>query len=107
MLSESDLRALTSRDVLDKNGKSIGYVERFFKDRSSGEPEWIGVFTGSFRHHHRLVPVRGAESEGTSVRLPWTKEQVDGAPDYGTETSISEDLEREAYRHYGLDRAAV
>jgi hypothetical protein len=39
--------------------------------------------------------------------VPWTKAQVDDAPDYGTDTSISEELEREAYRHYGLEPAAT
>jgi hypothetical protein len=107
MLSESELRALTGRDVLDSDGTSVGYVERFFNDRGSGEPEWIGVFTGSFRHHHRLVPVRGAENAGTAVRVPWTKDQVQGAPDYGAGTSISEELEREAYGHYGLEPATT
>jgi hypothetical protein len=107
MQSDSELQALTSREVLDSEGKSVGYVERVFTDRGSGEPEWIGVFTGSFRHHHRLVPSRGVESRGTAVRVPWTKAQVDDAPDYGTDTSISEELEREAYRHYGLEPAAT
>jgi hypothetical protein len=108
MLSESDLRNLIGRDVLDREGKSIGNLETFFKDRESGIPEWVGVFTGTFRHHHFLVPVRGAEREGTALRLPWTREQVESAPDYGKpDKGISDELEREAYRHYGLESAAA
>jgi|Tabmets5t2r1_1033131.scaffolds.fasta_scaffold32776_1 sporulation protein YlmC with PRC-barrel domain len=108
MLTESELRTLLSRDVLDKDGKSLGNIETFFNDRNTGTPEWIGVFSGTFRQHHRLVPVRGAESEGNAVRVPWTKEQVESAPDYGKpEGGISEEMEREAYRHYGLEPAAV
>jgi PRC-barrel domain len=108
MLSESDLRELIGRDVLDSEGKSIGNLETFFNDKDSGVPEWIGVFTGTFRHHHLLVPVRGAEREGTALRLQWTKDQVHSAPDYGKpDKAISEEMEREAYRHYGLETAAV
>jgi hypothetical protein len=108
MLSESELRELMSRDVLDREGKSIGNVETFFADRQTGKPEWIGVFTGTFRQHHFLVPVRGAESIGGAVQVPWTKDQVHSAPDYGDpEGSISEELEREAYRHYGLEPAVA
>ena len=106
MLTETELRDLLSRDVLDNEGKSIGNFETFFADRSTGRPEWIGVFAGTFRQHHNLVPVEGAESEGSAVRVPWTKEQVHGAPDYGDpEGSISEEMERDAYRHYGIEAA--
>ena len=108
MLNESELRALMSRDVLDREGQSIGNVETFFTDRQTGKPEWIGVFTGTFRQRHFLVPVRGIETEGVRVRVPWTKDQVHSAPDYrDPEGSISEEMEREAYRHYGLEPAVA
>ena len=85
MLSESDLRELIGRDVVDREGKSIGNLE-----------------------HHFLVPVRGAEREGTALRLQWTKDQVSSAPDYGKpDRAISEEMEREAYRHFGLESAAA
>jgi hypothetical protein len=104
MLEESELRVLVSKDVVDRDAKSVGYVECFFNDRDTGKPEWIGVLTGKLRHHHVLVPVSGAEKVDGSLRVPWTKEQVEGAPDYGApEEAISDELEREAYRHYGLE----
>jgi sporulation protein YlmC with PRC-barrel domain len=103
MLEETRLRELMGRDVIDSEGKSIGNLETFFADRNSGRPEWIGVFTGTFRQHHYLVPLEGAEVEGSAIRVPWTTEQVRSAPDYrDPESSISEELEREAYAHYGL-----
>ena len=38
----------------------------------------------------------------------WTKEQVEAAPDYGEpERNIPEELERELYRHYGLEPTAA
>lgn len=108
MLEEARLRELMGRDVIDSEGKSIGNLETFFADRNSGRPEWIGVFTGTFRQHHYLVPLEGAEVEGIAIRIPWTKEQVRSAPDYrDPESSISEELEREAYAHYGLTPAGV
>lgn len=108
MLEEQRLRELMGRDVIDSEGKSIGNLETFFADRSSGRPEWLGVFTGTFRQRHYLVPVEGADVAGSAIRVPWTKEQVKSAPDYSDpEASISEELEREAYAHFGLDRASV
>ena len=57
---------------------------------------------------HTYVADRGAEREGTALRLPWTKEQVSSAPDYGKpDRAISEEMEREAYRHFGLESAAA
>jgi sporulation protein YlmC with PRC-barrel domain len=83
MISESEFRSLVSREVIDRNGKSVGYVETIFKDRESGRPEWLGVMTGTWRNHHRLVPATDdlATSTGT-VTIPWTKEQVGAAPEY-------------------------
>ena len=106
MLEETRLRELMGRDVIDSDGKSIGNLETFFADRNTGRPEWLGVFTGTFRQHHYLVPVEGAEVDGSAIRVPWTKDQVTSAPDYrDPETSIPEELEREAYAHYGLQPA--
>jgi sporulation protein YlmC with PRC-barrel domain len=108
MLEEKRLRELMGRDVIDSEGKSIGNLETFFADRSTGRPEWLGVFTGTFRQRHYLVPVEGADVAGSAIRVPWTKEQVKSAPDYrDPETSISEELEREAYTHYGLTTSPV
>ena len=108
MLDEAQLRDLLGHDVIDREGKSIGNLETFFVDRDTGMPEWLGVFTGTFRQHHYLVPVEGATSEGTAIRVPWTKERVQGAPDYrDPDASIPEEIEREAYRHYGLEPAVA
>jgi sporulation protein YlmC with PRC-barrel domain len=108
MLEETRLRDLMGRDVIDNDGKSIGNLETFFADRNTGRPEWLGVFTGTFRQRHYLVPVEGADVDGNAIRVPWTKDQVKSAPDYSDpETSISEELEREAYSHYGLTPAGV
>jgi sporulation protein YlmC with PRC-barrel domain len=106
MLDETRLRDLMGRDVIDREGKSIGNLETFFADRDTGRPEWIGVFTGTFRQHHYLAPLQGAEVEGSGIRIPWTKDQVQSAPDYkDPDAAISEELEREAYAHYGVKTA--
>jgi sporulation protein YlmC with PRC-barrel domain len=106
MLDEMQLRDLMGRDVIDREGKSIGNLETFFADRSSGRPEWLGVFTGTFRQHHYLVPLEGAKVEGPAIRVEWTKDKVKSAPDYGDpEASISEEMERAAYEHYGVKTA--
>ena len=108
MISESEFQDLLSREVVDRDGKSVGYIETVFNDRVTGRPEWLGVMTGTWRHHHRLVPVSDIERKGVTVTVPWSKEQVEGAPDYrDPDSPVSEELEREAYRHYGREPAAT
>jgi sporulation protein YlmC with PRC-barrel domain len=108
MTSQSEFQSLLSREVVDRDGKSVGYVEMVFNDRKTGRPEWLGVMTGTWRQRHRLVPATDhVETMGT-VAVPWTKEQVETAPDYGDpDRPISEDLEQEAYRHYGREPAST
>lgn len=108
VISESEFRALVSLELVDRDGKSVGYVETVYKDRDTGRPEWLGVMTGTWRHHHRLVPASGVERSGSMVVVPWTKEQVESAPEYDDpDRPISEELEREAYRHYGLETSVA
>jgi hypothetical protein len=41
-----------------------------------------------------------------AVRVPWTKDQVHSAPTYrDPDAPISEELERDAYEHYGVKTA--
>lgn len=114
MLGEHELRDLAGHDVVDRDGKSVGYVDQIFNDDRTGEPEWIGVITGTFRHHFHLVPVSGVGKGNGALRVPWTKSRVNHAPEYGRgdkrgilglgdyRPAISEAKEREAYAHYGL-----
>jgi sporulation protein YlmC with PRC-barrel domain len=108
IVNESEFQSLVSLELADRDGKSVGYVETVFKDRDTGKPEWLGVMTGTWRHHHRLVPASGVEKSGSMVAVPWAKDQVGSAPEYeDPDRPISEDLEREAYRHYGLETSAA
>ena len=66
-------RSLVSLELVDRDGKSVGYVETVFKDRNTGRPEWLGVMTGTWRHHHRLVPASGVERSASMVVVPLTR----------------------------------
>ena len=108
IVNESEIQSLVSLELVDPDGKSVGYVETVFKDKDTGRPEWLGVMTGTWRHHHHLVPASGVEKSGSIVVAPWTKEQVESAPEYDDpDRPIPEELEREAYRHYGLETSVA
>ncbi len=99
-MDAAELRSLVGRQVVDRNGKPAGVLEVVFDDRATGRPEWIGVRTGALRHQHVLVPAAGAEHDAPSVRLPWTRGLLKGAPGY-------EDSDRRGRLGLGEYRAAI
>jgi hypothetical protein len=113
--SLEELTPLVGHEVVDANGKSVGYVDLLFVDDPTGRPEWIGVWNGVWGTRPRvLVPLRGIELVEDELRLPWTQDVVKGAPTYDDEddrglfddtdvTGISPEKEREAYGHYGVE----
>lgn len=120
MPDRSQITQVIGLDVVDADGRSIGNVEFVFNDTETGEPEWIGLISGTFRHQRVLVPVEGVERAGPSLRVPWPKERVKQAPLYGERDRagilgfghyslrISKEKEDAAYAHYGLaDRVPV
>jgi sporulation protein YlmC with PRC-barrel domain len=109
---DEDARALVGHEVVDRDGKSIGYVDQVFRDASTGEPEWLGVITGGLRRRTHLVPISGLEPANGTLKVRWTKDRVKGGPQYGGGdkgsilglgeygAAISESKEREAYAYY-------
>jgi uncharacterized protein (TIGR02271 family) len=110
---EEIVRAV-GREVRDRDGEKIGTVDVLFRDDETGEPAWMGVQTGILRTRRFLVPLGGVQVAPDAVRLPWSKELVEGAPSYdeeddrgligGDQTAIviTPEKEQRAYAHYGV-----
>lgn len=88
-------------EVYSSDEQKIGKVEELFTDIDTGRPEWIGVGTGTFRTKRVLVPVQGAMWTGDAVRVPFTKDHVQGAPDIDAD-EIGQDTEDGLASHYGV-----
>jgi uncharacterized protein (TIGR02271 family) len=100
-----DMQSLTSLEgspVYDTTGDKIGKVEEIFYDEHTNKPEWIGIGTGFLSTKRVLVPVVGANAQGDGVTVPYSKDQVKGAPDVDGD-EVSEQTERELYTYYGID----
>ena len=114
--SIEELRPLVGHEVVDTNGKSVGYVDLLFVDTDSGRAEWLGVWNGVWETRPRvLVPIRGVELVEDEIRVPYTNDVIQAAPTYEEEADrglftddeesigIGPEKERLAYQHYGVE----
>jgi len=113
-----DLGGLVGADVVDPLGRSIGSVEEVFADPETRRPLWIGVARGLFRPRRVIVPAKGLERAGGLLRVPWTRDRVRRAPQYGADDRggilgfgsyppvLAADKQRAAAAHYGLEPEA-
>jgi len=113
--SIDELRSIVGHEVVDMNGKSVGYVDLIFVDNDSGRAEWVGVWNGVWETRPRvLVPIRGAELVEDEIRVPYASDIIEAAPTYEDEDDrglfagddesigIAPEKERLAYEHYGV-----
>jgi PRC-barrel domain len=91
------------RAVVDRNGQKIGTFEEIYLDEGTDEPAWAAVKAGTFGlRRSRVVPIAAAQSEGNSIRVPFTKEQVKTAPTIDSEGWVPERDQTAILRHYGM-----
>jgi sporulation protein YlmC with PRC-barrel domain len=99
-----ELRELGGREVVDANGKSVGFVDLIFVDDGTGQPEWMGIWSGVVGKGPRvIVPVRGVEHVEGELRVPWTKDVILSAPTYDDEDDRGLFTDGIAYEHYGVE----
>jgi sporulation protein YlmC with PRC-barrel domain len=94
------------RAVVDRNGKKIGTFEEIYLDAGTDEPAWAAVKAGTFGlRRSRVVPIALAQSEGNSIRVPFTKQQVKTAPTIDSDGWVPERDQAAILRHYGMSGA--
>jgi uncharacterized protein (TIGR02271 family) len=103
-----ELIPMRGKPVYTSDGEKLGDFEEIYHDEATGEPEWIRVKSstlgGILGTKHFLVPLAGAEfqdGEDPAIRVPYSKDRVQDAPDVEGDW-ISEEDERQLYNYYGL-----
>jgi hypothetical protein len=90
------------RILVDHHGEPLGSIEIIYLDKVTNQPEWALLEAGAAGPARTFVPLVSAGEEGDSVRVPFAKALVEGAPAVPADRELSEDQEGELYRHYGV-----
>jgi hypothetical protein len=89
------------RTLVDHHGEPLGTIEVIYLDKVTNQPEWALLEAGAGLAR-TFVPLVSAGEEGDTVRVPFAKTLVEGAPSMPAARELSEDQEGELYRHYGV-----
>jgi hypothetical protein len=79
------------QDVLDSDFEKVGRLEEVYYDAAEDEPVLISIKHGRLGHQVKLAPLSDAAVSRDYVRLPFTGEQLGGAPD----VTVGEELTAE------------
>ncbi|MEE1938903.1 PRC and DUF2382 domain-containing protein [Streptomyces sp. TRM 70361] len=108
MITKEQIPQVLDHQVYDAEGKKIGETGHIFLDDVTGEPEWASVRTGMFGTSETFVPIHDAAMVEDHLEVPYTKDQVKGAPHVDVDQGghLSEQEERRLYQYYGVDWGA-
>ena len=90
------------RTLVDHDGEPLGNIEAIYLDKATNQPEWALLEAGATGPTRTFIPLVSAGEEGDTVRVPFAKTLVEGAPSMPADQELSEEQEGELYRHYGV-----
>ena len=88
------------RTLVDHHGEPLGNIAIIYLDKDTNQPEWALLEVGATGPDRTFVPLVSAGEEGDTVRVLFAKSLVEGAPAMAADRELSEEQERELYRHY-------
>lgn len=72
---------LIGRAVLDARGEELGSIDQIYEDVAHGPTTWALLSTGLFGWGHKImVPIDAAHEREDGLCIPYTKQQVEQAP---------------------------
>lgn len=97
-----NVQDLTNATAYDKNGDKLGSVKEVYINDATGQPDFVEVGHGLFGMSSSLVPLRGHRLDGEDLRLAFTKDRIEDAPNIDDDAHLSENDQDTIYRHYGI-----
>ncbi len=103
-LTLDQAREVNGGTLLDAQQQKVGKITDIYIDSDTNRPEWALVHTGMFGGRESFVPLAEAQTAGgNSLQVPYTKDQIKGAPNAEPDGELSEQEEQTLYQHYGLN----
>src|SRR3954467_6930253 len=102
-MTREDVLSWRGQTMVDNDGDKIGTIDEIYLDAETNEPEWAVVSTGLFGNKQSFVPLGDASGSRDGVRVPFEKATVKDAPRIDPDGRLSQEEERELYRHYGRE----
>ena len=99
--SAEEMRAWAGFRLDELGGSTVGKVEGVFVDQSSRAPVWLLARMGRFGHH-TLVAGGDAVAGVGRVWVPYTRDQIRGAPKVNPSEPLTADAERRLLQHYRI-----
>lgn len=103
MISTHDIDQVLDATAYDSDGEKIGSVDTVFLDEHTDEPKFALVNTGMFGTKSSFVPLEGARMDGDDLRLAYSKDKIEDAPNLDADEHLDPAQEQELFRYYAMD----
>lgn len=91
-------------DVVTADGNKIGSVDNVWVDDATDQLEFVAVKTGFLFGKSHIIPTADAQFGDGAITVPYSEDQIKGAPTFGGDEELDPEQEQEVYSYYGLDR---
>lgn len=94
-------------DVIDTDGNKLGSVDNVWVDDATGDLEFVAVKTGWLFGKNHIIPVSDGriDNDSQAIIVPYSQDQVKGAPSLSSDAELSPDQEDDIYGYYGMSRS--
>ena len=100
-----NIKDLFNATAYDKTGDKLGSVKEVFVDEQSGQPTFVEVNHGLFGMSSSLVPLRGHDFTGEELKLAFSKDRIENAPDFDSDKPLTPEAQADIFKHYNLENA--
>lgn len=100
-----NIKDLFNATAYDKAGEKLGSVKEVFVDEQSGQPTFVEVNHGLFGMSSSLVPLRGHDFTGEELKLAFSKDRIENAPDFDSDKPLTPEAQADIFKHYDLENA--
>ena len=94
---------ITRATAYDVDGEKLGSVKEVYINDSTGQPDFVEIGHGLFGMSSSLVPLRGHRLDGENLKLAFSKDRIQDAPNIDHYAHLTDADQDTIYRHFGLE----